>query len=100
VIVVAPGTTDHTSKLKEVVGKLKRAQIRVATITYPNQVRPKSLDWLAEDTGGVAFTVMETKYNMATSFISTYFKLTNVFSSIQQRFFQGSKMNLPIEVFI
>ena len=98
VVVVAPGTTDQTSKLNEIVSKLKRAKIRVASVDYPHRVRPKTLDWIAHETGGVAFTITESKYNMANSYISTYFKLTNVFYAVQQKFYQGSKMNLPIEV--
>lgn len=98
IIVIAPGTLEHTPELTDVVQRVADARIRIATITYPSQVRPRPLDWLAETTHGVAFTVMETNYNMATSFITTYFKLTNVFQAIQEHFYQGDKADLPIEV--
>ncbi|KAL1122002.1 hypothetical protein AAG570_003409, partial [Ranatra chinensis] len=97
-VLIAPGTNDHTPELSELVLKLKKAHIRIATITYPAMSRSRSLDWLAETTDGIAFTVMEAKYNMATSYISTYFKLTNVMSAIQQKFYQGDKLDLPIEI--
>ncbi|XP_014279216.1 calcium-activated chloride channel regulator 1 [Halyomorpha halys] len=98
IVVIAPGTSDHVPELNEIIPKLKASHIRVATVTYPVRVRPKTLDWLAEATEGISFTVMETKYNMHTSFISTYFKLTNVMWAIQQAFYQGDKADLPIEI--
>ncbi|KAK9507731.1 hypothetical protein O3M35_007519 [Rhynocoris fuscipes] len=98
IVVIAPGTMEHVPELSEMMPKLHKAHIRIASITYPSQVRARSLDWLAEETDGIKFTVMEAKYNMASSYISTYFKLTNVMWEIQRTFYQGDKSDLPVEV--
>uniref|UniRef100_A0A146KVC4 Calcium-activated chloride channel regulator 4 n=1 Tax=Lygus hesperus TaxID=30085 RepID=A0A146KVC4_LYGHE len=98
IVVIAPGTLEHVPDLSELMPELKKSHIRIAAITYPAQVRARSLDWMAEATGGISFTVTESKYNMASSYISTYFKLTNVMGTILQTYYQGDKSDLPIEV--
>lgn len=60
--------------------------------------RQRSLDWIADKTNGAAFTVTEARQNMASSYISTYFKLTNVLYSITEMYYQGSRSDLPMEV--
>ncbi|XP_039277350.1 calcium-activated chloride channel regulator 1 isoform X2 [Nilaparvata lugens] len=98
IIVVAPGTLDFNPEVVELTGKLAAAKVRVATITYPAQLRQQPLDWLAQRTHGVAYTVAESRYNMATSFLSTYFRLTNVFWSLVDKFYQGDQNDLRIEI--
>lgn len=98
IVLVAPGTLDRTPELMELTEKLSNAKIRLATITYPGQLRAHPLDWLAQRTGGVSYTVTESKYNMATSFLSTYFRLTNVFWSLVGKYYQGDISDLRLEV--
>lgn len=98
IVVIAPGSAEHSQELDQVVEQAAEENIRIATITYPAQLRSRPLDWVANTTGGVAYTVMESKYNMATSFLSTYFKLTNVMWSLVERFYQGDIADLPIEI--
>lgn len=98
VVMIAPGTAAYTPDLDKQVTDAKDKNVRVATITYPMLKRPRSLDWMAERTGGVAFTVTENRYNVAVSYLSTYFKLTNVMRNIMETYYQGSKSDLPVEI--
>lgn len=98
IVVIAPGSAEDLQELEQAVELASEENMRIATITYPAQLRSRPLDWLANSTGGVAYTVTESKYNMATSFLSTYFKLTNVMWSLVERFYQGDIADLPIEV--
>ncbi|XP_050535825.1 calcium-activated chloride channel regulator 1-like [Daktulosphaira vitifoliae] len=98
IVVIAPGTLAHTPDLNKQVSDASDKNIRIATITYPMLKRPRSLDWMAEKTGGVYFSVDETRYNMAQSFLSTYFKLTNVMRNIVEIYYQGNKGDLPVEI--
>lgn len=98
IVVIAPGSAEHSQELDQVVEQAADENIRIATITYPALLRSRPLDWMANTTGGIAYTVTESKYNMATSFLSTYFKLTNVMWSLVERFYQGDIADLPIEV--
>lgn len=99
IVVIAPGTlASYTPDLAKQVSEAKDKNIRLATVTYPMLNRLKSLDWMADKTGGVSFTVTENRYNMATSYLSTYFKLTNVMRNIMETYYQGNKGDLPIEI--
>lgn len=98
IVVIAPGTVAYMPDLTKQVNDAKDKNIRIATITYPMMKRPRSLDWIAEKTGGVSFTVTENRYNMALSYLSTYFKLTNVMRNIMETYYQGSKSDLPVEI--
>ncbi|XP_025412425.1 calcium-activated chloride channel regulator 1-like [Sipha flava] len=98
IVVIAPGTSAYTPDLVKQVGEAKGKNIRIATVTYPMLKRSKSLDWMADKTGGISFTVTENRYNMALSYLSTYFKLTNVMRNIMETYYQGNKGDLPIEI--
>lgn len=98
IVVIAPGTSEHAPELDMVVDEANDASIRITTITYPAQLRSRPLDWLANATGGTAYTVNESRHNMATSFLSTYFKLTNVMWNMMETYYQGNSADLPIEV--
>lgn len=98
IVVIAPGTSEHAPEIDMVIDEAKDANLRISTITYPGQLRSRPLDWLANATGGVAYTVNESRYNMATSFLSTYFKLTNAMWNMMETYYQGDMADLPIEV--
>lgn len=98
IVVIASGTAAYTPDLTKQVAEAKEKNIRIATVTYPMSKRVRSLDWIAEKTGGVSFTVTETRYNMALSYLSTYFKLTNVMRNIMETYYQGNKGDLPMEI--
>lgn len=98
IVVIAPGTAAYMPELNKQVNDAKDKNIRIATVTYPMLKRPRSLDWIADKTGGVSFTVTENRYNMALSYLSTYFKLTNVMRNIMEVYYQGSKSDLPLEI--
>lgn len=98
IVVIAPGTATYAPDLARQVAEAKEKNIRIATVTYPMLKRLKSLDWMAEKTGGVSFTVTENKYNMALSYLSTYFQLTNVMRNIMETYYQGNKGDLPVEI--
>lgn len=98
IVVIAPGTSAYTPDLVKQVTEAKGKNIRIATVTYPMLKRSKSLDWMADKTGGVSFTVTENRYNMALSYLSTYFKLTNVMRNIMETYYQGNENDLPVEI--
>lgn len=98
IVVIAPGTAAYTPDLAKQVAEAKDKGVRVATVTYPLLKRFRPLDWMADKTGGVSFTVTETRYNMATSYLSTYFKLTNVMRNIMETYYQGNRGDLPVEI--
>lgn len=98
IVVIAPGINSHTSDLARQVAEAKDKNMRIATVTYPMLKRATSLDWMAERTGGISFTVTEQRYNMAMSYLSTYFKLTNVMRNIMETYYQGNKGDLPVEI--
>jgi len=98
IVVIAPGTQAYTPDLNKQVAEAKDKNIRVATVMYPMLKRLRSLDWIAEKTGGVAFTVTESRYNLALSHLSTYFKLTNVMRNIMETYYQGNKGDLSVEI--
>lgn len=98
IVVIAPGTAPYTADLAKQVAEAKDKNIRIATVTYPMLKRIRSLDWMAEKTGGVSFTVTENRYSMTLLYLSTYFKLTNVMRNIMETYYQGNKGDLPIEI--
>nr|CAD7397190.1 unnamed protein product [Timema cristinae] len=97
IVLIAPGM-DHSLNINSVLAEASDIRARITTINYPSIVRPRSLDALAAGTGAPAFTVQESKYNVAISLLSTYFKLTNVMFSIATQFYQGSSTGMPIEI--
>ncbi|GLG98032.1 Uncharacterized protein GBIM_04671 [Gryllus bimaculatus] len=97
IVVIAPGM-DHVKEVNALLPRAISFGVKIATINYPHIQRPSSLDSLAHATGGVAYTVMEERYNMAISFVSTYFKLANVMFSIATRFYEGRPNGMPVEI--
>ncbi|KAJ8953960.1 hypothetical protein NQ318_019203 [Aromia moschata] len=97
IVVIAPGmnvSDDLISTLKD----LKKSKIRVATVNYPDIVRPTTLSLLAQETGGADYTVFEQKLNVETTLLSTYFELHNVLYDIITKFYSGSPSDLPMEI--
>lgn len=97
IILIAPGMNLNT-QLENLVKEAKKTKIRIATVNYPEVIRTQPLDSLALQTGGVAYTVIEEKYNIANSMLSTYFQLTNVLYNIVERYYSGNPSDLPMEV--
>ncbi|KAK4874647.1 hypothetical protein RN001_014007 [Aquatica leii] len=97
IVLIAPGMNINT-QLENLIKEAKKSKIRIVTINYPEVIRSQPLDYLATQTDGVAFTVVEQKYNVDTSMLSTYFELTNVLYSIIQRFYSGNPSDLPMEI--
>lgn len=97
IVLIAPGMNLNT-QLQNLVKEAKNEHIKLATINYPDVFRSQPLDWLAEETGGVAYTVVEKKYNVDISMLSTYFQLTNVMYSVMEQFYSGNPSDLPMEV--
>lgn len=98
IVVIASGSSSYKPELARQVAEAKDKNIRIATITYPTLKRPTSLDWMADSTGGISFTVTENKFNIDLSYLSTYFKLTNVLRYIMETYYQGNKGDLPVEI--
>ncbi|XP_019760320.1 calcium-activated chloride channel regulator 4 [Dendroctonus ponderosae] len=97
IIVIAPGMM-LTDQIRNTVDDLKRNKIRVATINYPDIVRPNTLRYLAEETNGYDYTIFEKKLNVATTMLTTYFDLYNVLNDIVQKFYSGSQADLLVEI--
>lgn len=98
IVLIAPGTSSYAPEITKEIIRSSDLKIRIATVTYPGMFRQRSLDWIADKTNGAAFTVTEARQNMASSYISTYFKLTNVLYSITEMYYQGSRSDLPMEI--
>ncbi|XP_030763099.1 calcium-activated chloride channel regulator 1-like [Sitophilus oryzae] len=97
IVVIAPGMA-VTDQIKNAAKELKKNKIRMATINYPEIVRPNTLRLLAEETGGMDYTIFENKLNVDTTMLTTYFELHNVLYDIVEKFYSGSKADLPIEI--
>lgn len=97
IVVIAPGM-DHSIEIEPLLRQAVEEGVRIATINYPAILRPLPLDHLAHATGGPYYTVQEQRYNIATSYVSTYFNLANVMFSIATQFYQGSLAGMPLEV--
>jgi hypothetical protein len=89
---------DHSIEIDPLLSLAVDEGVRIATINYPAILRLLPLDHLARATGGPYYTVQEQRYNIATSYVSTYFKLANVMFSIATQFYQGSSAAMPLEV--
>nr|XP_022916415.1 calcium-activated chloride channel regulator 4-like [Onthophagus taurus] len=98
VMIIISAGVNNNSQLNDVVKKVKENKIKIASITYPNQIRQRSLDFLAELTNGVAYTVNEQKQNVVHSMISTYFELSNVLYNIIERYYAGNKNEIAFEI--
>ena len=98
IVVIAPGMDYSSTEMDQLLNEAVEDAVRIATINYPALLRPLSLEQLAQHTGGPYYTVQEEHYNIATSYISTYFKLANVMFSIAAHFYEGSPAGMPLEV--
>jgi hypothetical protein len=98
IVVIAPGMDYSSTDMDQLLNEAVQDAVRIATINYPALLRPLSLEQLAQHTGGPYYTVQEQHYNIATSYISTYFKLANVMFSIAAHFYEGSITGMPLEV--
>ncbi|KAK6645164.1 hypothetical protein RUM43_001440 [Polyplax serrata] len=97
ILIISPGT-DKVNDLEDMVGRAKRAQIRIATINYPGVLRSHSLEALSLATGALSFTVNERKHNLVNSLLTTYFDLTNALFAITTKYYEGNPDSLPIEI--
>ncbi|GAB0087730.1 calcium-activated chloride channel regulator 1 [Sergentomyia squamirostris] len=97
ILVIAPGmdyNTDHHALSLEA----NAAKVRIVTVNYPGVIRRQPLDILAAKTDGSSFTIMENKYNVEKTFLSTYFELTNVLFHIGTQYYEGNRADLPVEI--
>ncbi|XP_060522647.1 calcium-activated chloride channel regulator 1-like isoform X2 [Cylas formicarius] len=97
IVAIAPGM-NLDDNLKETAKRLKANGVKVASINYPNIVRPSTLRYLADETGGVDYTIFEKKLNVDTTLLTTYFEFHSVLYDIVQRFYSGSQADLPVEI--
>ncbi|KAF7265700.1 hypothetical protein GWI33_020783 [Rhynchophorus ferrugineus] len=97
IVIISPGMM-ITDQIKSIAKELKKNHIRVASINYPEIVRPNTLRLLAEETGGVDYTIFENKLNVDSTMLTTYFELHNVLYNIVEKFYSGSRADLPIEI--
>ncbi|KAL1497887.1 hypothetical protein ABEB36_008773 [Hypothenemus hampei] len=97
IVVIAPGMT-LTDQMKNIADDLKRNKIRVATINYPDIVRPNTLRYLAEETNGFDYSIFEKKSNVEMTLLTTYFELHNILQDIVHKFYSGSQADLEIEI--
>ncbi|KAJ8916134.1 hypothetical protein NQ315_004501 [Exocentrus adspersus] len=97
IVVIAPGM-NVDEHLNSTLKDLKRSKIKVASINYPDILRSNTLGLLAQETGGVDYTVFEQKLNVDSSLLSTYFELHNVLYDIVTKFYSGGQADLPMEI--
>ncbi|GJQ72092.1 hypothetical protein Trydic_g3189 [Trypoxylus dichotomus] len=96
-IMIAPGMNNNT-QLMDVLNEVKKQKVRIATINYPMVLKQHPLDSLAKETNGASYSVIERKFNVQYSMLSTYFQLTNTLYNIIEMFYTGNKNDLPIEI--
>lgn len=97
IVVVATGMMID-NRLKATIEELKKFKIKVATINYPDILRPNALGYLARETGGADYTIFEEKLNVDTTLLTTYFELHNVLYDIVLKFSARSQTDLPMEI--
>lgn len=97
ILVVSPGM-DFNTDIKGLGQMARNARIKIATINYPGVIRRQPLDKLAAETGGLSHTVYEKKQNGEKSYLTTYFELSNTFYNILVQFYEGNRLNLPMEI--
>lgn len=97
IVLIAPGM-NMNPQLENLTNEARKSKIRIATINFPEVVRSHPLDLLATQTDGVAYTVMEQKFNVDMSMLSSYFQLTNVLYNVIERFYSGNPSELPMEI--
>lgn len=98
IIVVIASGMNYDENMNNTIKLLKKSMIKVATVNYPDVIRNHSLNLIAEETGGMDYTVFEQKLNVDTTLLSTYFELHNVLYDIVTRYYSGSQADLPIEI--
>lgn len=97
ILIIAPGMdvkTDYLTLSKAA----KKEKIRIATINYPGVIHRKPLDALAKPTSGLSYTLFESKQNSERSYLTTYFNLVNMLHHIMTEYYEGNRLDLPIEI--
>ncbi|KAK9888167.1 hypothetical protein WA026_000436 [Henosepilachna vigintioctopunctata] len=97
IVVISPGMNKNP-QTESLVKEIKKSNIKIVTINYPNIIRSNLLNSLAEETGGSAYTVFERKLNVESTLLTTYFDLLNVLSDITRTYYSGRQSDLPIEI--
>lgn len=97
IVIIAPGI-NRSPQIQNIIKEATKAQIRMATINYPEVTRTHSLDILAHETHGRAYTVLEKKVNIDTSLLTTYFELSNALFNVMETFYSGNSADLPMEI--
>lgn len=97
IVVIAPGM-DYNTDYKTLTTRAKENKIRIVTVNYPEVSRLQPLDILAQKTDGSSYTVLENKQNKDDTYLVTYFDLTNTLFNIGQKYFEGDRARLPIEI--
>lgn len=97
IVVIAPGM-DYNTDYNSLTNQAKENKIRIVTINYPEVSRLQPLDVLATKTDGTSYTVLENKQNKDDTYLVTYFDLTNTLFNIGQKYYEGDRARLPIEI--
>lgn len=97
IVVIAPGM-DYNTDYNALTSQARENKIRIVTINYPEVSRLQPLDVLAAKTDGTSYTVLENKQNKDDTYLVTYFDLTNTLFNIGQKYYEGDRARLPIEI--
>lgn len=98
VIITIGSGVNNSTRLMDVLKEAREQKVRIATINYPIVLKQHPLDFLAEETNGASYTVIERKFNVEYTMHSTYFQLTNTLYNIIETFYAGNKNDLPMEI--
>lgn len=97
ILVIAPGMDTRTDH--ETLAKAARDEhVRIVTINYPGVIHRKPLDALSQLTSGKSFTLFESKQNSERTFLTTYFDLVNILYDIMAEYYEGNRLELPMEI--
>lgn len=97
IIVIAPGMNGSPQMLN-IVKEATKSGIKIVTINYPEITRSSSLDMLARETNGRAYTVLEKRVNVDTSLLTTYFELSNILYDVTTQYYAGNIADVPLEI--
>lgn len=97
ILIIAPGM-DAKTETKTLVSAARKEKVRIATINYPGVIVRKPLDTLAKETSGLSYTLYENKQNSERTYLTTYFSLVNILYNIMTEYYEGNRLNLPMEI--
>lgn len=97
ILIIAPGMDTRTD-YETIAKSARNERIKIVTINYPGVIHRRPLDALSQLTSGKSFTLFESKQNSERTFLTTYFDLVNILYNIMVEYYEGNRLDLPMEI--